>query len=190
MEVVRGFLPFAFTFATIAWLWYEHYAFFRRFDAHDHVTIALNLALLFVVLFYIYPLKFLFTLVVNWFLGRASFRSAMEQPGDTTRLMLIYGCGFIAMFIIFAALYGNVWRRRAVMRLSPIEVYDARVGVIAHLLAGAVGVLSILIAAVGGDRWAWVAGVSYSLLGPVLGVWGYVSGSRRERLHPEAHLPV
>ena len=42
MAVLRGFVPFAITFAYVAWIWYEHYAFFRRFDPDDRVTIALN----------------------------------------------------------------------------------------------------------------------------------------------------
>src|SRR2546423_3965653 len=60
-EVVRGFVPFAICFVTLLTLWHSHYVFFRRYGLHDQFTILLNSALLFVVLFYVYPLKFLFT---------------------------------------------------------------------------------------------------------------------------------
>jgi uncharacterized membrane protein len=189
-EIVRGFLPFVFTFATICWLWYEHYAFFSRFAPRDRVTIALNCALLFVVLFYVYPLKFLFTLVVNLFAGGPSFDDVMFEPGDSTQLMTIYGLGFIAIFVILSALHANTWRQQRQMRLDALGAFDARAGTIEHLLAAAVGVLSIVIAHVGGDRWAWLAGVSYSLLGPVLAAWGYAKGRRRSQLQAEANLPV
>ena len=56
-QILRGFLPFALTFALICWIWYVHYAFFRQFDAEDRLTIVLNSVLLFVVLFFVYPLK-------------------------------------------------------------------------------------------------------------------------------------
>ena len=59
-QILRGFLPFALTFALICWIWYLHYAFFRKFEAEDRLTIVLNCVLLFVVLFFVYPLKFVF----------------------------------------------------------------------------------------------------------------------------------
>jgi uncharacterized membrane protein len=190
MEVVRGFIPFLTTFATISWLWYEHYAFFRTFSPTDRITIVLNCALLFVVLFYVYPLKFLYTLVVTWMMGEPSFDRAFSVPGDAVKLMTIYGLGFIALFVIFALLYANVWRQRRTMQLAPLEVHDARTGMVTHLLSAGVGLLSILIVLVGGDRMSMWSGISYSLLGPVQGVWGYVSGKERMRLRDEANLPV
>jgi hypothetical protein len=182
MTVVRGFLPFAFTFATIAWLWYEHYAFFRRFDPDDRVTIALNCALLFMVVFYAYPLKFLYTLVVTTMLGEPAFARALTRPGDGVKLMVIYGLGWIAVFVIFALLHANVWRRRAGMQLTALEMHDARSGTVSHLLAAGVGVFSVALVLAGGDRMSMWSGVSYSLLGPVLGTWGYIAGRERHRL--------
>jgi len=58
-EIVRGFVPFAICFTMLLTLWYAHYVFFRRYALHDQFTILLNSCLLFVVLFYVYPLKFL-----------------------------------------------------------------------------------------------------------------------------------
>ena len=54
---LRGFLPFALSFAMICWIWYEHQQFFRRYDLQDAWTITVNSFLLFVVLFYVYPLN-------------------------------------------------------------------------------------------------------------------------------------
>src|SRR5262245_5651942 len=64
-EAMRGFLAFAICFALLVYLWYEHAKFFRRYGLQDALTTALNAAFLFLVLFYIYPLKFLFTFLVN-----------------------------------------------------------------------------------------------------------------------------
>ena len=63
-----------------------------------------NCALLFTVLFYVYPLKFLYTLVIASFTGESAFRHALGRPGDGVRLMTIYGLGWIAVFVIFALL--------------------------------------------------------------------------------------
>ena len=64
-ELIRGFIPFAVSFLLLMTIWYAHFQFFRRFGLHDMGTIVLNAALLFVVLFYVYPLKFLFSLTLN-----------------------------------------------------------------------------------------------------------------------------
>jgi hypothetical protein len=190
MTVVRGFLPFAITFATIAWLWYEHYYFFRLFDAEDRVTIALNCALLFTVLFYVYPLKFLFTLVVNRMLGLTSFEAAYSRPGEGSTVMIVYGLGYIVVFITFAAMYFNVQRRRAAMHLSRLEVFEAKAGVVGFLGLASVGVVSIAIVLIGGERAAAWSGMSYSLIGVVKGVFGWIYGTKRTRLRAEENLAV
>src|SRR6266436_400666 len=61
MAVMRGFGAFAICFALLIVVWFNQYKFFRRYGLQDNLTIVLNTALLFVVLFYVYPLKFVFT---------------------------------------------------------------------------------------------------------------------------------
>jgi uncharacterized membrane protein len=190
MVVVRGFLPFAITFATIAWLWYEHYYFFRLFDPDDRVTIALNCALLFTVLFYVYPLKFLFTLVVNMLIGQPSFDAAYSREGAGSTLMIVYGVGYVVIFITFAAMYFNVLRRRVSMHLNRLEAFEASAGVVTFLALASVGVVSIAFVLVGGEEWAAASGMAYSLIGVVKGVLGWWYGSKRVRLQAEENLAV
>jgi uncharacterized membrane protein len=190
MGVAQGFVPFAITFAYVAWIWYEHYVFFRRFDPDDRVTIVLNCTLLFVVLFYVYPLKFLFTLVVNMILGLPSFGEAFTRRGDGTKLMVLYGLGYIVVFVTLALMYFNVLRRQVSMRLTALETFEAKAGVQYHLGNAAVGLVSIAIVLVGGDRWSGWSGMSYGLLGVVHGVLGSLHGSRRAKLKAEENLVV
>src|SRR5258708_221116 len=58
---MRGFGAFAISFGLLFMVWYNQYKFFRRYGMQDTLTVCLNGALLFVVLFYVYPLKFLFS---------------------------------------------------------------------------------------------------------------------------------
>ena len=78
LETMRGFLAFAICFALLLSVWYEHYKFFRRYGLRDTTTVWLNAALLFLVLFFVYPLKFLFTLLVDELLGLGGAAGAME----------------------------------------------------------------------------------------------------------------
>ena len=59
MQVVRGFPAFAVCFALLFQVWWRHYRFFRNYDLEDGYIVALTGILLFVVLFFVYPLKFM-----------------------------------------------------------------------------------------------------------------------------------
>src|SRR5271170_1780581 len=69
---LRGFLPFAACFAQLAMIWRTHYRFSRRYGLEDGYTVFLNVVLLFLVLFYVYPLKFVFTILFSEITGAAS----------------------------------------------------------------------------------------------------------------------
>src|SRR5918998_1025308 len=62
-EVMRGFAAFAISFTMLFVVWLTQYKFFRRYGLNDNFTIWINALLIFVVLFYVYPLKFLWTLL-------------------------------------------------------------------------------------------------------------------------------
>ncbi len=117
-ELIRGFLPFAISFTLLITIWYAHFFFFRRFGLHDVGTISLNAMLLFVVLFYVYPLKFLFGLVVGQIMGSASAKDLGPQQG--VELMVLYGLGFAAVYLLLFALYWNGWRQREELELNAL----------------------------------------------------------------------
>ena len=71
-EMVHGFVPFAICFFLFIDFWHEHYTFFKRYALEDNTTIVLNAILLFVILFYVYPLKFLLIIpktLVPWLMA-------------------------------------------------------------------------------------------------------------------------
>lgn len=194
LAMMATFPAFAISFALLLLVWYQHYVYFRRYDIEDGLTMVLNSALLFVVLFYVYPLKFVWTFLANVVIrgdprvrlpsGEMVYPVQIDQ-GDT--MMIIYGLGFVAVFLIFALLYWHAYRRRAAMGLNELEVHDTRVEIQANLLYVAVGVLSVAIAAfrVGGRAAAAFSGFTYALLGPVHGLFGYFNRRRRKRLEQE-----
>src|SRR6185369_5640086 len=59
LETLRGVVPFAFCFFIFIVIWFEHHALFKRYALHDTPMIALNTVLLFVLLVYVYPLKYM-----------------------------------------------------------------------------------------------------------------------------------
>ena len=130
MDTMRGFAAFAICFAILVQVWFYHYRYFRRYGLQDGITVVLNAALLFVVLFYVYPLKFLFTMLVGSITGGATVGGrtpldAMIGLQDVPMLMTIYGIGFAAVFGILAVLYGTrtanepSWSLTRTRRCSP-----------------------------------------------------------------------
>src|SRR4051795_9617123 len=83
-ELMRGFIPFGICFFLLMQVWHEQYRYFRRYNLQDTTSTVLNALLLFVVLFYVYPLKFLFGFLVNGWMGHA--RAAIE-PHQLPQLM-------------------------------------------------------------------------------------------------------
>src|ERR1700704_982137 len=106
MEAMRGFGAFAICFTLLITVWFNQYKFFRRYGLQDTLTVVLNLILLFVVLFYVYPLKFVFSFLVSMVTGQGArvrlpsgVEGTMVENGEqVATLMLIFGLGYIAGF--------------------------------------------------------------------------------------------
>jgi hypothetical protein len=183
-----GFVAFAIGFSLLFWIWYQQYVFFRRYGLEDGWTITLNGALLFVVLFFVYPLKFLFVNLVKMIAGRDTrvllsdgALHAPIGPGDAGTLMAIYSTGYVAIFAIFYLLYRRAWRARAELGLSQVEEIGTRISLREQLINVGVGGASLLMAMAGGDRWGAPAGWIYLLVGPLYALNGFLGGREMRR---------
>ena len=119
-ELLLGFLPFAICFMFLIMVWWSHFRFFRRFGLHDFATIFINSTLLFFVLFFVYPLKFLFTIFVRQF-SETSMNDIFRNAYEPREMMLVYCLGFAAVYLSLTALYVNAWRLRNDLRLNALE---------------------------------------------------------------------
>ena len=180
--VMRGFFAFAVCFTLLVVIWREHYVFFRRYGLQDTTTIWLNAALLFVTLFYVYPLKFVFNLVLSGLTGAEAGAPPAIEPGQVPTLFVIYGAGVIALYLLLALMYVHAYRKRGELELTPVETFDTRAGIVGHLLAVGIGLVSVLLAVTLPQRMVGLAGFAYFLFGPVMAIYGTVAGSRRRRL--------
>ena len=189
LVTMRGFLAFAITFGMLFHVWLVQFKFFRRYGLNDNFTIWMTAVLLFVVLFYVYPLKFMWTLIVNAFLGfgtnvqtAAGQAVPVVRDGQVPTMFVVYGLGFAAVFAIFSLLYLHAYRRRGELELNELESFDTRSWCQENALMSLVGLVSVAIAATRSPHFMFISGMAYWLIAPVLFIHGSLRGRRRRKL--------
>ncbi len=186
---LRGFFAFGLSFAMLVLIWAAHNGFFRRYGMVDPGTVVLNSILLFVVLFYVYPLKFLTTTLVDGWVRGGGNQAAGERLGFTSledlgNLFTIYGAGFAAIFFCLALMYWRAGRGAGALGLNPDERYEAYMMMRHYSIFVLVALISIVLAQAGVGLQFGLPGFSYALLGPFCGAHGAWSGRRRRALQP------
>lgn len=189
LEAMRGFGAFALAFALLLYIWHRQYLFFRRYALEDGWTLTLNGALLFVVLYFVYPLKFLASFMIDEVIGaplsvRLPGGAVVPRVavGQAPTILVVYGLGYAGVFLVFTLLYIHAYRRRAELGLDPVQALLTRESIGEGALQTAIGVTSVLIAALGGQRLVALAGFIYFLIAPALTIHGMAMGKKRERL--------
>ena len=143
--VMLGFYPFAICFALFIFIWYAHFKFFRRYGLHDLTTIVITCAVLFTVLAYVYPLKFLFTQVALGTFNHYN-RHVFSNDLQLRELVSIYGAGFAMIYLLFSAFYWNAWRQRKNLHLNPLEITLTLASLLSTMGLCIIGLLCCLLA--------------------------------------------
>lgn len=141
---IKGFLPFAITFAALLLIWVAHRNLFRRYPLDDAFTLVVNGLFLFTIVFYAFPLKFVAGSVVAVFLPGT--HTVAQSPEQLRNLFMVYGLGWSTIFFCIALLYLHAAREEQELGLSEIERYDAVSDGFYYLCFVAGGMLSVAFA--------------------------------------------
>ncbi|MDE2431133.1 MAG: DUF1211 domain-containing protein, partial [Burkholderiales bacterium] len=174
LEAMKGFVAFGACFAFLANIWFQHYRFFRRYGLQDTTSVLLNCVLLFCVLFYVYPLKFLF---LSWFGGATSV-----EPKEATILFVVYGLGFAAVFLVFTLLHLHAWRLRVELQLDELEQLKTLHKIVDHTAMMIIGIMSCCLALVLPENLVGIAGYFYTSIGLYFWVSGVFLGKHQRQL--------
>jgi uncharacterized membrane protein len=184
VSMMGGFLSFACCFTLLVWIWHEHNRFFRRYGLQDGYTVVLNGGLLFVFMFYVYPLKFMFDSLFGRFVPHAQRLPEPMTLQELGSAGVLYALGFVAVFVMFALLYRHAIGRRVELQLTRLDVFDARAIMGHHLVS--VGLVSMAIPWLAPPRFAPLAPTAFILMGPAHFAWGMATGRRRGVLERQA----
>lgn len=202
LATVLGFPAFAGAFTILILVWMAQYRFFRRYGLEDGPTVRLNVALLFLVVFFVYPLKYLFSTFVGLWLGLVGRVFAVPalvaqadealrslRPAQWPAVMAIYGLGYAGVFGVFVLLHRHALAQADALALDAVERLETRASVHEHVGHIAVALLSVglTFGLAYGAGWppaaaAGLGGFAYMLEWPVQAVLGSRRAARRRSL--------
>ena len=186
MEAIRRVPAFLCGFAMLTLYWAAHNRFSRRFGLEDGPVVVLSLALVAVVLVYIFPLRVLMGGMMSFFTGGWAPDALDLATVDALRAVyVIYGAGFLAMNAVFVALNQHALRRAGHLRLDAGEREWTRAERNSYLLLGTSALLSIVLALalpMEGDWQKAAPGLAYALLTFVMPLYGVHADRTYKRL--------
>tara|TARA_B100000676_G_C18004065_1_gene802650 strand:+ start:359 stop:1069 length:711 start_codon:yes stop_codon:yes gene_type:complete len=176
LTVMWSFVGFAVTFSFLFMIWKEHYLFHRRFGLEDRTTIFLNSVLIFLILFYIYPLKFLAEvligeMVLNFMFGM-KINFGFSGNIDMRQLMLIYSSGVWMIWMVIRTLYQHALNHKQILELDKQEVSTTVIQIMIYNIMIFYATVSILIASFANSGFSIaMSGWIYSGIGPTIFIY-------------------
>ena len=188
LTVMKGFLGFALCFCLISYVWYQHYIYFRRYGVSNVIVIVINFTLLFIIMFFIYPLKFLANLLVYQFfeispikINKDLFLADIDHFG----LMLIYSIGFSLVFILLTILYLYAYKNKDLLELNELEVLLTKNKMTENLTMTIFGLLSIILTISIPKNYLALSGFVYFFIGPIQFLRGRKYGQKISKLQSQ-----
>lgn len=150
VNAMRGVPAFAASFVVITLIWQEHRQWSQRFGLEDGHTIRLSLALVFMVLLYVYPLRMMFALAIGGLSGGvlAAHPVTFDGIGDICALYVIFAIGYAVTALIIVQLNRYALRHAEGLALSAGERVRTNTTVHVWLIITGVALLSLLLALV------------------------------------------
>ena len=124
LRALHGVPTFAACFLLLSRVWLSHRNWSRHYDLEDPASTTLSLALVFVVLVYVYPLRILFGLMfIGLSRGRLSDGSigGLQTVDELRGAYTVFGLGLVALSVIFVLLYRHAFRHADAIGLSDAE---------------------------------------------------------------------
>jgi len=179
--ITKGAIPFFLTVALVFLFWYQQYIFFRRYGLNDLKTILLNLAYLAVVIFYVYPLKFLFSLLISAWIGIDLFSKANEKglmilsKEEFPQLIILFSIGYFLIWFIIYLLHKHVLQLSKLFAFTQFEKLLTQKEVRGALWNSFVGLFALAFAFL---HFETLAGICYLSIPLILMINHYIFKTR------------
>jgi len=183
-ETMKGTISFAICFTVLFHIWNLQNIFFRRFALKDNFTLVLNAILLFFVLIYAYPLKFLSVLI---FADQES-KHLMIRTDQVRELMLVYGAGFLVIHLLFYLMYRNAKKFALQIGLTAPELFETATLSGINLICVFVCILAMTVTCLVPPNFYGFSGFMYFLIPVAYSTWFSYRGKKKRRTFGDAPI--
>lgn len=115
---------FLLSIAFLLLIWNEHFRFSEVYTLNDTPLIMLNTLFLALIIFFVYPLRFLALLLTNLvFQANIDISIALDQMHF---LMIFYGLAIFALYFVLFLFYGRAMQRKEELELNDFEIFHTR----------------------------------------------------------------
>ncbi|MEK6371934.1 MAG: TMEM175 family protein [Acidobacteriota bacterium] len=162
--------------------WWGHHEW-SRYGLNDSRTLILSCLLVFTMLVYVYPLRFMFGIMFEW-IGRLigvplRTGATIGHLHEVNKLFAIYSVGFFAMSGALLLLHAHAWSQRDALGLDAYERHETRASIGAWLILAVVGLLATVVAIVVPPSWTGAPGWLFACLGFLMPLYGRAMDRRR-----------
>ena len=163
--------------------WRAHHTWSRRFGLEDTTSIILSCILVFTVLIYVYPLRFMFGLMMSWYGGLFGVTLGngvtLDRMADVNQLFVIYGIGFSVMATTIVLLNLHALRLGKALGLDAVERHETAAMAGAWAIMTGFGIASTVAAVVLPENLPGIPGWVYAPLAIVMPMYGRAMTRRR-----------
>lgn len=154
-------------------VWREHLRFSEIFTINHSGFVFLNTLFISLVIFYVYPLRFLSLFITSVFF-QIDLGLSIEEK-QIPSLMIYYGFVAFALYFILFLFYYKAYRIREKINLSTFEIFYTKSQMIKLIIMFAIPLFSIFVVLILKNHSAALAatigGFVYSLYGPAIFYW-------------------
>jgi len=183
-ETMKGMLSFAICFLVLFLIWNQQNIFFRRYGLKGNYVTFLNAALLFMVLMYAYPLRFLFFLFLS---SKTYMLNGHPHPmiysWQQPMLMMIYGAGFTVIYTLFYLMYLHVEKNADALELTPRERFITRTTTWSNFQLIVIGVIAFAAAYLVPVAYAGYTGYIYLIVPVKRFLWRNYRSKKEKKLY-------
>jgi len=185
-EALKRVPAFLASFTIIVMFWHGHYRWSRRYGLEDTPSVLLSLALVFLILVFLYPLRLMMSGAFNAFSGGwLPSELRITEVVHVRTFFGIYGLAFALMSAVIWLLFARVRTARLEPPLAPAERVQVRIELEVWGVLGTYGVLSTALALLLPPRHLPLAVWLYASLAVVMPLLG----RRWARLGPDRPGP-
>lgn len=172
-------------FALIAMFWMAYRDFGRIAPRRDAWSCLNGLAIVFVVLVYVFPLRMLVESAFVWISGgRLPGEVIIRNLDDLRLLFRVYGMGFVVLAGLFVTLYAHAARSPEALGVNATDAEMAGSVVQIWLIVASGGLLSVLLTFAPIDFAPWLPGMAYWAIPLGIGARGVVLSRRATSAPP------